>query len=57
MEMHEKNMREMKMGSDHATVFFQKLEREAKLAGQREDTDARGIMVATIRSGVPQSFT
>ncbi len=26
METHEKNMKEMKMGSDHATVFFQKLE-------------------------------
>ncbi len=34
METHEKNMWEMKMGSDHATVFFQKLEREAKLAGR-----------------------
>ncbi len=57
MEMHEKNMREMKMGSDHATVFFQKLEREAKLAGRRGDTDARGMMVAAVRQGVPQSFT
>ncbi len=34
METHEKNMWEMKMGSDHATVFFQRLEREAKLAGR-----------------------
>ncbi len=34
MELHEKNMRELKMGGDHATVFFQKLEREAKLAGR-----------------------
>ncbi len=57
MEMHEKNMQEMKMGSDHAMVFFQKLEQEAKLAGRCEDTDARGMMVATVRQGVPQSFT
>ncbi len=57
METHEKNMREMKMGSDHAMVLFQRLEREAKLAGRQEDTDAHGMMVAAVRQGVPQSFT
>ncbi len=57
MELHEKNMKEMKMGSDHATVFFQRLEREAKLAGRRDDTDARGAMVAAVQQGVPSSYT
>ncbi len=56
-EVHEKRMKEMKMGSDPATVFFQKLEQEAKLAGRRDDTDRRGLMVAAIRQGVPWSFT
>lgn len=32
-EVHKKKMKELKMGSDTATVYFQKLEREASLAG------------------------
>ncbi len=56
-EQHEKTMKSMKMGSDPATVFFQKLEREAKLAGRRDDTDRRGTMVAAVRQGVPWSYT
>ncbi len=47
-EHHKKVMREMKMGSDPATVFFQKLEHEAKLAGRRNDTDHHGMMVTAI---------
>ncbi len=47
-EQHEKTMKTMKMGSDPATVFFQKLEREAKLAGRRDNTDRRGTMVAAV---------
>ncbi len=50
-------MKTMKMGDDPATVFFQKLEREAKLAGRHDDTDRRGTMVAAVRQGVPWSFT
>ncbi len=56
-EVHEKRMKEMKMGTDPATVFFQKLEHEAKLAGRCDDTDRRGTMVAAVRQGVPWSFT
>ncbi len=56
-EQHKKTMRNMKVGGDLATVFFQKLEREAKLAGRRDDTDRRGTMVAAVRQGVPWSFT
>ncbi len=56
-EQHEKTMKNMKMGSNPATVFFQKLEREAKLAGRRHDTDRQGTMVATVRQGVPWSYT
>ncbi len=50
-------MKTMKMGSDPATVFFQKLEREAKLAGRRDDMDRCGMMVTAVRQGVPWSFT
>ncbi len=50
-------MKNMKMGPDPATVFFQKLEQEAKLAGRRDDTDRCGMMVAAIRQGVPWSYT
>ncbi len=56
-EEHKKRMKTMKMAGDPATVFFQKLEREAKLAGRRDDTGRRGMMVATVRQGVPWSFT
>ncbi len=56
-EMHETKMKTMKMAGDLATVFFQKLEREAKLAGRRDDTDCRGTMVAAVRQGVPWSYT
>ncbi len=47
----------MKMAGDPATIFFQKLEREAKLAGRCDDTDRRGTMVAAMRQGVPWLFT
>ncbi len=56
-EEHKKRMKNMKMGSDPATVFFQKLEQEAKLAGSRNDTDRHGTMVSAIRQGVPWSYT
>ncbi len=57
MELNEKKMREMKMGAEPTTIFFQKLEREAKLAGRQNNTDARGTMVAAVRQGVPASYT
>ncbi len=44
-EVHEKRMKELKMGTDPTTVFFQKLEREAKLARRWDDTDACRAMV------------
>ncbi len=47
----------MKMAGDPTTFFFQKLEQEAKLAGRHDDTDRRGTMVATVRQGVPWSYT
>ncbi len=56
-EVHEKRMKEMKMGGDPATVFFQKLEHEAKLAGRHDDTNRHGMMVTTVRQGVPWSYT
>ncbi len=55
-EQHEKTMKNMKMGADPATVFFQKLEHEAKLAGRHDDTDRRGTMVTAVRQGVPWSY-
>ncbi len=45
------------MGGDPATVFFQKLEHKAKLAGRHNDTDRHGMMVAAVRQGVPWSYT
>ncbi len=42
-------MKTMKMAGDPTTVFFQKLEREAKLAGRRDDTDRHGTMVAAVQ--------
>ncbi len=56
-EEHERKMKTMKMAGDPTTVFFQKLEHEAKLAGRRDDTGRRGSMVAAVRQGVPWSFT
>ncbi len=56
-EEHEKRMKNMKMASDPTTVFFQKLEREAKLAGRCHDTDRQGTIVAAVRQGVPWSYT
>ncbi len=47
----------MKTAGDPATVFFQKLEHDAKLAGRRDDTGRHGTMVTAIRQGVPWSFT
>ncbi len=47
----------MKMGGDPATIFFQKLEREAKLAGRHDDTDCRGTMITAVQQGVPWSYT
>lgn len=55
-EQHEKRMKELRMGSDPATIYFQKLERKASLAGQRDDTGPRGHMVAALCAGVPNSF-
>ncbi len=55
-EEHDKRMRNMKMANDPATVFFQKLEIEAKLAGRRDDTGRRGTMVAAVQQGVPWSL-
>ncbi len=50
-------MKTMKMAGDPTTVFFQKLEREAKLAGRCDDTERRGMMVAAVQQGVPWSYT
>ncbi len=36
------------MGGDMATVYFQKLEQEAKLVGRRDDTEPRGTMVNAV---------
>ncbi len=56
-EEHEKRMKNMKMGGDPATIFFQKLEHEAKLARRRDDTNCCGTMVTAVRQGVPWSYT
>ncbi len=55
-EVHEKKMGELKM-TGTATQFFQKLEREAKLAALLHDTGPRGTMVRAVRQGVPTYYT
>ncbi len=55
-EVHEKRMGELKM-TGTAVQFFQKLEREAKLAALLHDTGPRGSMVRAVRQGVPSSYT
>ncbi|SJL02936.1 uncharacterized protein ARMOST_06277 [Armillaria ostoyae] len=44
MEVQEKKMFELHMGTSPATTYFQELEVLATKAGQRHDTDARGLM-------------
>ncbi len=56
-EVHENKMKELKMGGDAATIYFQKLEWEAKLANRCDDTGPQGAMVTTLRQGVPTSYT
>ncbi len=55
-EIHEKRMGELKM-TGTAVQFFQKLEREAKLAALLHDTGPRGTMVRAVRQGVPTYYT
>ncbi len=55
-EVHEKRMGELKM-TGTAVQFFQKLEREAKLAALLHDTGPRGSMVRAVRQGVPTYYT
>ncbi len=55
-EVHEKRMGELKM-TGTAVQFFQKLEREAKLAALLHDTGPRGTMVRAVRQGVPTYYT
>lgn len=50
-------MKELKIGSNPVTLYFQKLEIEVKLAGQRNDMRDCGAMVMAIRQGVPASYT
>ncbi|SJL18528.1 uncharacterized protein ARMOST_22121 [Armillaria ostoyae] len=57
MEVQEKKMFELRMGSSPATTFFQELEVLATKAGRRQDTDARGLMVKATRLGVPSYYT
>ncbi len=55
-EVHEKRMGELKM-TGTAVQFFQKVEREAKLAALLHDTGPRGSMVRAVRQGVPTYYT
>ncbi|SJL16255.1 uncharacterized protein ARMOST_19775 [Armillaria ostoyae] len=57
MEVQEKKMFELRMGSGPATTFFQELEVLATKAGRRHDVDARGLMVKATRLGIPSYYT
>ncbi len=47
-EVHKKKMFNLWMGNSTATTYFQKLEKEAKLAGLWADECERGTMVKAI---------
>ncbi len=55
-EVHKKHMYELCMMGP-ATVYFQKLKEEAKLAGRWGNESDRGAMVRAVRAGVPASYT
>ncbi|SJL16074.1 uncharacterized protein ARMOST_19590 [Armillaria ostoyae] len=50
-------MFEVRMGKNPASQFFYELEKEAKLAGRRNDESERGTLVAACRRGLPESYT
>lgn len=54
--VHEKRMCEVKMGSDPTYTFFQKLEREAKLANRLTNQMDQGLLVQAVRRGIPPSY-
>ncbi|PBK76311.1 hypothetical protein ARMSODRAFT_969052 [Armillaria solidipes] len=56
-EVHEKKMFDLQMGNGTATAYFQELEKEAKLVGQRYEEGERGMMVKAVRLGIPESYS
>ncbi|SJL11281.1 uncharacterized protein ARMOST_14684 [Armillaria ostoyae] len=57
MEVQEKKMFDLRMGSGPATAYFQELEVLATKAGRQHDIDPRSLMVKAVRLGVPLSYT
>ncbi|SJL06745.1 uncharacterized protein ARMOST_10087 [Armillaria ostoyae] len=55
--VHKRKMFEVRMGKNPASQFFYELEKEAKLAGRRNDETKRGTLVAAIRRGLPKPYT
>ncbi|PBK71773.1 hypothetical protein ARMSODRAFT_1016761 [Armillaria solidipes] len=56
-EVHKKRMFDLWMGNGAANSYFQELEKEAKLAGQRYDEGERGMMVKAVRLGIPELYS
>ncbi|PBK59533.1 hypothetical protein ARMSODRAFT_982941 [Armillaria solidipes] len=56
-EVHKKKMYKLQMGNGPATVYFQEIEKEAKLARQRDGMDERGHMVRAVCQGIPESYS
>ncbi len=40
-----------------AYLFFQKMEREAKLANRLDDQSARSVLVEAVRKGIPRDYS
>ncbi len=53
--VHEKKMGELKM-TGPAYLFFQQMEREAKLANRLDDQSNQGVLVEAVRKGIPCNY-
>ncbi len=54
--VHEKKMSELRM-TGPAYLFFQQMEREAKLARQLDDQSKRGVLVEAVWKGIPHDYS
>ncbi len=54
--IHEKKMGELQM-TGPAYLFFQQMEREAKLARRIDDQSKRGVLVEAVRKGIPCDYS
>ncbi|SJL10769.1 uncharacterized protein ARMOST_14163 [Armillaria ostoyae] len=56
-EVHEKKMFNLRMGNRPAMTYFQELEKEAKLVGQQDGDNERGVMIKAVCLRIPESYS